>query len=347
MGDTSPEDSTDFRLLADHLDGVALWIVSEAGEFQYISAGAEGIWGIPAERLRSDPSLVINQVHEDDRARVRSLMEQPPDQASEESYEVRIVQPDETIRWVHVHHIPIRNHEGDRTYIAGITTDITEQKQREIELEELNRILRHDIRNDLGIILGWSEMLEDHVDEQGEDYLERITAAAQEVLELTTATQDTGPPTASDDDLEIRAVSLQRVLRNEIELRRELFPTAEFTVVDDIPDVNVLADEMLTSVFRNLFNNAVQHNHSDTPVVEIGVETDADHVVVTVADNGPGIPEEAKAAVFDDGQKGPASSGTGIGLHLVKTIVEQYDGSVWVTDNDPTGSVFHVKLDRP
>jgi len=65
---------------------------------------------------------------------------------------------------------------------------------------------------------------------------------------------------------------------------------------------------------------------------------------VSIADNGPGIADTHKEQIFQEGQKGLESGGTGIGLYLVNTLVDRYGGDVWVEDNEPTGSVFVVEL---
>jgi signal transduction histidine kinase len=116
--------------------------------------------------------------------------------------------------------------------------------------------------------------------------------------------------------------------------------------VGGVPDVDVLANEMLGSVFRNLLNNAVQHNDAETPVVEVDCDVRAEDVIVRVADNGPGIPDEQKERIFEKDRKGIGSSGTGMGLYLVRTLVEGYGGDVRVEDGEPSGSVFVVRLPR-
>jgi signal transduction histidine kinase len=120
-------------------------------------------------------------------------------------------------------------------------------------------------------------------------------------------------------------------------VQRPLFNTAE---------IEVVANEMLASVFRNLLNNAVQHNDKDSPVVEITCDVHDEDVEIRIADNGPGIPDELKGSLFEEGKKGIESSGTGIGLYLVQTLVDQYGGDVWVSDNSPTGAVFHLQLPK-
>ena len=99
-------------------------------------------------------------------------------------------------------------------------------------------------------------------------------------------------------------------------------------------------------MFRNILNNAIQHNDVDTPRVDIAVEETADTVEVRIADNGPGIPDDQKAEVFGKGEHGMDSPGTGLGLYLVHTFVDQFGGDVWVTDRDGGGAVFHVELPR-
>jgi len=102
----------------------------------------------------------------------------------------------------------------------------------------------------------------------------------------------------------------------------------------------------LDSVFRNLLKNAVQHNDCETPEITATVAENDDSVTVRIADNGPGIPDDLKAELFEQGQKGLKSEGTGIGTYLVQTLVSQYGGDVWVEDNDPQGCVFVLTLPK-
>jgi len=239
----------------------------------------------------------------------------------------------------------------DRTLVLGIFRDISERRRREAELQNrteqlelLNRVIRHDIRNDMAVITGWTDVLSNHVDDEGEAIVDRLQGAGQHVIELTNVAREyveiiTGSATA-----DVRAVSLGSVIQDVLTARREEYPDVEFRLDEDI-DVDVKANEMLSSVFRNLLNNAVQHNDSDTPRVEISVDDD-ETVVVRVADNGPGIPDDQKKTVFGKGEKGLDSPGTGIGLYLVKTLVTEFGGEVWIEDNEPRGAVVNVRLRR-
>lgn len=215
---------------------------------------------------------------------------------------------------------------------------------RNEELEALNQVVRHDIRNDMAVILGWAELLEDHVDDEGREYLTRVLDSAEHVVELTDVARDFVEMLTTGEGTELRAVPLRTTLRTELALRRESYPDARFVIDGELPAVSVTANEMLASVFTNVLTNAVQHHPDGAPEVRLSAAVEDGMAEVRVADDGPGIPDEAKEQVFVKGEKGDNSEGTGIGLYLVRTLVEQYGGSVQVEDNEPTGAVFVVRL---
>lgn len=229
--------------------------------------------------------------------------------------------------------------------------DVTERSEYEEELkaaneelEALNRVVRHDIRNDMAVILGWAELLEEHVDEEGQAYLEKILRSGEHVVELTEIARDFVEALVSGETTTLRRMAVRSTLETELATRREFYPHATFVIDGELPDVEVAANEMLASVFTNLLNNAVQHNHQPEPKVVVSASVEDDEVLVRIADDGPGIPDQLKARLFGKGEKGLESSGTGIGLYLVRTILEQFGGSVRVEDNEPTGAVFVVRL---
>lgn len=242
---------------------------------------------------------------------------------------------------------------------GGVTTgrlvtvsDVTEREayrrqleQRTEQLEALNRLVRHDIRNDMSVVRGWSEALEPHVDDEGQDALERILRKSDHVIELTETAREF-VDSLSGESLEPRPTDLRRHLDAELEAARESFPDAEFRVACEIPAASVQANEMLSSVFRNLLENAVRHNDTETPEIDVDVVETDDSVRVRIADNGPGVPDEQKDRVFGRGEKGLDSPGSGIGLYLVHTLTRQFGGDVWLEDNDPRGAAFVVELPK-
>ncbi|QKY18889.1 ATP-binding protein [Halolamina sp. CBA1230] len=240
---------------------------------------------------------------------------------------------------------------------GGVTTgrlvtvsDVTEREtyRRRLEekteqLEALNRVVRHDIRNDMTVVRGWAETLSPHVDEAGQDALERVLRKSEHVIELTETAREFAE-SLSGEAIEPRPTELRRHLETELEAVQGTFPDAEFRVDGEVLAVSVLANEMLASTFRNLLENAVRHNDSETPEITVDTAETDDTVRVRIADNGPGIPDEQKERVFGRGEKGLDSPGSGIGLYLVHTLTDQFGGDVWIEDNDPRGAVFVVEL---
>ena len=233
--------------------------------------------------------------------------------------------------------------------ILGYARDVTELKRYEQTLERqrdslgvLNKVVRHDVRNDLQLVQAYSELLEDHIEDGGEEYVRQVQEAARDAVEITETARDV-TEVLLQSGTNRSPVQLRYVIKEQIDEIRSSNERALVTLDGSVPEVEVLADEMLESVFRNLLNNAVVHNDKKIPEVVVSVTVD-DAIQVRVADDGPGIPDDRKEEIFDEGETGVDSDSTGLGLFLVHTLVERYEGDVWIEDNDPEGSVFVVEL---
>jgi PAS domain S-box-containing protein len=234
---------------------------------------------------------------------------------------------------------------------VAVLRNLSEQKAREQrltelseELDVLNRVLRHDIRNDMNVVLGWAEELEPHVSPEGRESYENIVGAVQHTVGLTKEVRDLAEGITRGEELSTRPTPLADVLSEQLAKNRKKFETATFELTGDLPRVDVVGNEMLSSVFDNVFSNAVIHHDGDQPTVTIDATVDGDTAVVRVADDGPGIPDSQKAVVFGRDERGIGSPGTGIGLFLVDSLVTGFGGSVSIEDNEPRGVVFVLTL---
>ncbi|MFO7834703.1 MAG: PAS domain-containing protein [Halohasta sp.] len=259
---------------------------------------------------------------------------------------------DGTERVHEVHAAPILDADGEVDRIVESLIDITERteyeqhlKQQRDDLDVLNQVLRHDMRNDLQLVLAYSEMLADAVDDDHRSYLETVIESAEHAVELTTTARDMSDILLDEGD-DIGRARLRPALETELDKLRSTYTDAEITVDGTIPETTVTANDLLNSVFRNLLKNAIQHNDKPVPAVAVSVIEADETVTVEVADNGPGVPDQQKDEIFGKGEKGLESAGTGIGLYLVQTLVSSYDGEIAVGDNDPEGAVFSVTLPR-
>lgn len=125
---------------------------------------------------------------------------------------------------------------------------------------------------------------------------------------------------------------------------------ADVRIVCDETDATVLADDLIGEIFTNLIGNAAKFGGPDVEIT-LDVHEEGDLVTVTVADNGPGIPDDLKPNLFDRYRRGTTTkSGKGLGLYIVRKLVERYSGSILIGDRVPghpeEGAAFTLTLPR-
>lgn len=234
----------------------------------------------------------------------------------------------------------------ERMYIVAIARDITELKDAEERIKKLNKhlsllnkILRHDLRNNLTIMKSYLDLFKEIPEE---DYLTKIDERIEICSELITTIKDIEEALMSGKGL--ADINISEILEKEVgKLKHEnLVVTANIH-----GKIYVRADDMISSVLENILLNAIFHNDKELKKIHVDVkEVENDWVEIRIADNGPGIPDEMKEEIFKEGVKGEKTGRTGLGLFIVKMLVEKYGGKIWVEDNEPEGSVFVIRLRR-
>jgi signal transduction histidine kinase len=236
-----------------------------------------------------------------------------------------------------------------RAYLR-LRRQAVELDRRHDQLSLLAQVLRHDVANAATVISGWGEVLRDEVPPSGVEALERVLRGGQRITELVENSRDLTALLEAGHQLETEATLLEPVLRSEIDAVRRIHASAtrgvNIELDAQVPTVKVIAGGMLPSVFANLFSNAVRHNDAETAEIVVTVAVDAREVVVRVTDNGPGIPDEKKEQVFEPASKRADSPGDGLGLALVRRLVDSYGGRVWFEDAPGGGAVGCVALRR-
>lgn len=212
---------------------------------------------------------------------------------------------------------------GERARTGGSTA---------AQLETLTRVLTHDIRNDLSVVVGWADVLRDAVDEDDEEVLDRILDNGRQTLELTDVARDAVEIIVGDGTEEVEPTRLEPVLRRTVQTRRETFGDA-VVELDEVPTCRVAANSLLESVFRNLLNDAVANHAGTDPAVRVAGERDGDTVRVRIEGGATDPDGRRRRALGESELDSPA---TGISLFLVKTLVDAYGGDVRVEDADAT-----------
>lgn len=262
--------------------------------------------------------------------------------------------------WVSANAAPIRNAEGQISAGIVVFHEITDRKQAErqreelidrleaqnAELERFTYTVSHDLKSPLITIKGYigllSEALEGVGPESVHGDLERISNAAdkmgrllEDLLELSRIGRLVNPP----EDVPVAALvdDALTLLRGRLQEKR--------VEVEVEPDLPVLRGDRtrLLEIFQNLIDNSVKYmGPQPQPRIEIGARRSGNETVCYVGDNGIGIEprfQEKVFGLFD--QLDPKAEGTGIGLALVKRIVEIHGGRIWIeSEGKGRGSTF-------
>ncbi len=219
--------------------------------------------------------------------------------------------------------------------------DITAERRREQRLAVLNRVLRHNLRNDLNVVQGYLDIAADRVDDADlRGMLETATRKTAGVIELgekarsiENAMGDGADGTAS--------VAVRPLLRD---IRDDLRAGADAEIRIEAPgEPSVRTDPpVLAVVLENLVENAVEHTDTDAPAVTVRVGADEAGVTIEVEDDGPGVPDH-ELDVLDATEETALEHGSGLGLWIVKWGVASLGGTV-AFDVSDAGTVARVTL---
>ena len=229
-----------------------------------------------------------------------------------------------------------------------------EAEQKERLKMDLVSALAHDIKSPLGIIMGYAETLMDQLagrgDEKGKlEALQRIQDNAQRIVHLVTGFLDASKAEAGKLDIERRPVSVNGLLRElarqqQSDLQKKGL-ALELNLDENLPEV--VGDEtQLDRVFWNLIGNAIKFTPAGGKIA-VSSKLDDGHVCVSIRDTGIGIPRDELPLLFTRFRrlKGSAKiEGTGLGLFIVKTIVEAHKGTLLAESVDGQGSTFTVRV---
>lgn len=230
-----------------------------------------------------------------------------------------------------------------RERLERARNDLAKRKEM---VEVYDRLLRHDLGNDLQVITGFSDALNGMVEnEQAEEYAEKIFKTAQSASELISNVGDTVKMLEQEEG-QPEARALEPILSEVVENVDTKFEELTLNYDGDEFGYEVYAGDLIDSVIQNILSNAAVHNDGEITVELYAAEPTPETVVIGMADDGKGVAPEIREEIFQMGKKGPDSDGTGFGLGLARTLVESYGGSVEVRDSEMGGADFRITLQR-
>jgi signal transduction histidine kinase len=204
----------------------------------------------------------------------------------------------------------------------------------------LNRVLRHDMRNNLNVALGHLSQLERTTSGDATEHVEQLRQTIDEMATTTEKARQIDVALAADRRSQ-RPVDIVPYVSERIEAVQRAYPEASVEL--DCPDsVTVHADWLLGTVLDNLIENAVVHTDG-TPSLHLSVERRGSIAEIRIVDEGPAIPE-TELDVFSTGAETPLHHSKGVGLWLVTWVVESYGGDVSFGRTDSGGNVVTLEL---
>ena len=279
------------------------------------------------------------------------------------NYKARVFNKNKEIRWIEISPSIVYDEKGKPTFTQGVLRDITDrltiQKEKELllknlkksnqELNDFAHVVSHDLKaplRSMNALVSWlqEDCLELSDDENIKGNFELLLKKIDKMDHLINGILKY----ASIDKIEHpkKDIDLQEVV--DIILDTIHIPENVKVIIPEKLPIAEGDKFRLHQLFQNLISNAVKYADKDNGEVSITYETKKDFWEFQISDNGKGIPKKYHKKVFgifetlDDHQ-----NSTGIGLSIVKKIIDLFDGTIWVSSIEGEGATFHFTLPIP
>lgn len=306
-----------------------------------IELTGDGLLVVDAAGLIVDSNHVARQVYDIDRVdenRISTVTGETDLQHLDGTTTTGLVDGTQRVYDLYVSELTIES--GLHAGSAIVLRDVTDRDAYEQRLEVSNRVLRHNLRNDMNVILGHADLLTELASSgEQEELAEVIRSTAEDLVTLSEkAHQMVDIEKTSRADGEVAdVVSALDPLLAEF---REEYPTVTVTV--DRPDeasVTVASKRALTIALRNVLENAAEHNDTSALTVDVTVTTDARQTRIRVSDDGSGLPE-MEQEVLRNRTETPLQHSSGLGLWLTYWIVSTTGGEISVEASESNGTTI-------
>jgi len=335
--------------------------------FPYMSDAVNELYHLSAEEVLDDVNKVFSQTHPDDVEMLNNSILESAHTFSPWKLEYRVCDKDGTVRWFYGDSVPERMDDGGVLW-HGFVTDITAKKETEESLKRAQKMdalgkltggIAHDYNNMLGVILGYSEIIESMVHEQPEltNYIHEIQHAGERGANLTKKLLTFSRQQSSENkavNLNILLQDSQLMLEKTMTVRISLL----FELEKDLWKINLDVSDLEDAIL-NMSINAMHAIEGSGQIIyetrnEVINKIDAqqlqiaagDYVLLSITDNGCGMDSETKEKIFDPFYSTKGELGTGLGLSQVYGLIQRSKGSIKIYSEPGHGSRFTIYFPR-
>ena len=236
--------------------------------------------------------------------------------------------------------------EDTPTGFLVVSRDITYRKKAEEEAKFYNSLLRHNISNKNQILLGYLKLLnETQLSKVQKEYLETALQATQESNEVI---HQVNKLEKIKSDYVLFNISIDPILQKTIKNYSQLAKEKDIEIIYSSKKIRVKANRLLSDAFSNIIHNALIHSQCN--ILTISTEINNGFCKISFVDDGKGIPDHLKENIFTRGTKGKESTGMGIGLFIVKKIIESYHGTVEIINRSAhdyiRGTILNIYIPK-
>ncbi|KAA3437076.1 sensor histidine kinase [Rufibacter hautae] len=331
-------------------------------QMQYLNQAFREVVGLSREEALADASRLLQQVHPDDHSFLMEQYQKLQGKGTQKGIEVRLVLPGQNLKWVCLS-VTVLEEAGER-YLCGFAEDVTLRKEYQNNILKFNskknstlEILSHDLAAPFQNIQGMMGMLETEI--------ESASPATVELMDYIKENAKKGSDMIRDfvdnEFLESSQVVLHKERVNIIQKLTIMMDNyqhlggalLEKNFVAQLPSepVYVYLDVMkFMQALNNLVSNAIKFTN-DTGTITTSLENLDNSVIIKISDDGIGIPEHLQPVLFDkftkarrEGLHGEKS--VGLGMSIIKNIVELHKGNIWFESHEGQGSTFFVEVPK-
>ncbi len=330
--------------------------------FLYLSDFFSVYFGINSAKVIREPRLLFSLIFPEDQEYVMKKLGSLEKNACIE-IDIRLLVKGNSLKWLHCRACKLGDEQQYTGCIIGYAEDITVRKKYELNLYNTHaqkdvalQILGHDLRSPISTIYAATALLQKQVKEEDMQqimpFFQIINSTCRNALNLIGEILNSVYWDTQKNVQKKERIDLVEMVGNQIKAYNLLHHDEKSFLLHHAEDsVHVSSDPIrLQLILENLLSNAYKFTKAYGKI-EIHISQDTDKVLITVSDDGIGIPEKLQPMIFQkftkarrDGMQGEKS--TGLGLHIVKNLVKQLSGKIWFSSMEGKGTTFFVELPK-